>query len=160
LPVRRRRECHEAARGCSAVAGTSVPTPLDRQALSGLDAVVLAALPFAVLELAASASDVGVVFTAYSLPSIALVLVRGVWSDRLPRQLVMLASDAAARAAALNVLNAAGPALLAVGGPLAAIVPAQFASGVASGFFTAVWATTLQEQIEPTLTRASALSIG
>jgi hypothetical protein len=57
------------------------------------DAVVLAALPFAVLDLTGSAADLGLVFTAYTLPYIAFVLAGGVWSDRLPRQLVMVASD-------------------------------------------------------------------
>jgi MFS family permease len=58
------------------------------------DSVVLAALPFAVLDLTGSAADLGLVFTAYTLPYIAFVLAGGVWSDRLPRQLVMVASDA------------------------------------------------------------------
>lgn len=58
------------------------------------DALVPVALSFAVLDLTGSASDLGFVLAAHILPLVALVLVGGVWADRLPRQLVMLASDA------------------------------------------------------------------
>jgi len=54
---------------------------------------VLVALVFAVLDLTGSAADLGIVLAAQSLPLAALVLVGGVWADRLPRQRVMLLSD-------------------------------------------------------------------
>src|SRR5262245_10834894 len=57
------------------------------------DALVAVALSFAVLELTGSASDLGLVLMAETLPLIGFVLVGGVWADRLPRQLVMLSSD-------------------------------------------------------------------
>jgi MFS family permease len=57
------------------------------------DALVPVALSFAVLELTGSATDLGFVLAAHVLPLVGLVLVGGVWADRLPRQLVMLGSD-------------------------------------------------------------------
>jgi MFS family permease len=51
------------------------------------------ALAFAVLEVSNSASALGSVFLARALPTVAFVLVGGVWADRLPRQFVMVASD-------------------------------------------------------------------
>ncbi len=59
------------------------------------DALVPVALAFAVLDLTGSASDLGFVLAAHVAPLVALVLVGGVWADRLPRQLVMLTSDVA-----------------------------------------------------------------
>ncbi len=57
------------------------------------DGVAPVALSFAVLELTGSVSDLGVVLAARFLPLIAFVLAGGVLADRLPRKLVMLASD-------------------------------------------------------------------
>lgn len=65
------------------------------QAMSTLgDALIPVALAFAVLDLTGSASDFGLVLAANTIPLVAFVLIGGVWADRLPRQLVMLASDA------------------------------------------------------------------
>ena len=57
------------------------------------DALVILALPFAVLDLTESAADVGVVLAAYTAPLAVLALVGGVWADRLPRRRVMLVAD-------------------------------------------------------------------
>jgi MFS family permease len=58
------------------------------------DGLVPVALAFAVIgTLDGSATALGVVLAAHMLPLVAFVLVGGVWADRLPRQLVMLASD-------------------------------------------------------------------
>lgn len=85
------------------------------QATSTLgDALVPVAIAFAVLDLTGSASDLGFVLAAHVGPLVALVLVGGVWSDRLPRQLVMLASDVirGSAQAALAVLLLSGTARL------------------------------------------------
>ncbi len=64
------------------------------RAISSLgDRLVPVALAFAVLDLTGSVTDLGLVIAAQTTPLIALVLFGGVWADRLPRQLVMLASD-------------------------------------------------------------------
>jgi MFS family permease len=48
-----------------------------------------------VLDLTHSAADLGFVLAAGVIPRAAMILFGGVWADRLPRQKVMLASDAA-----------------------------------------------------------------
>jgi predicted MFS family arabinose efflux permease len=57
------------------------------------DKLVPVALAFAVLELDSSASALGLVFAARMIPLVVLVLVGGVWADRLPRNFVMLTAD-------------------------------------------------------------------
>jgi MFS family permease len=63
------------------------------------------ALAFAVLEVTGSKADLGLVIAARSVPQVALILVGGVWADRLPRHVVMVAS---------NVLSGATQTILAV----------------------------------------------
>src|SRR5437867_7290112 len=51
------------------------------------------ALAFAVVKLTGSPTDLGIVLAAYMLAHIVFLLAGGVWADRLPRHLVMVASD-------------------------------------------------------------------
>ena len=53
------------------------------------------AVAFAVLGLSNSATDVGLAFAAWTLAQVSTLLVGGVVADRLPRRLVMIASDSA-----------------------------------------------------------------
>lgn len=48
------------------------------------------ALAFAVLDLTGSAGDLGLVLAARSLPTVALLLVGGVWADRMPRHVLLV----------------------------------------------------------------------
>ena len=57
------------------------------------DAMNTIAIAFAVIELTGSKTDLGKVLTARALPLMLFLLVGGVWADRLPRRIVMLASD-------------------------------------------------------------------
>jgi MFS family permease len=57
-------------------------------------AVATVALPFAVLRIGGSASDVGYVAAAYLVPLIGFLLLGGVVADRLPRHQVMVAANA------------------------------------------------------------------
>jgi MFS family permease len=57
------------------------------------DSMIVVAVAFAALEIGGSPTAVGLVFAAGLVPRAALMLVGGVWADRLPRQLVMLTSD-------------------------------------------------------------------
>jgi MFS family permease len=57
------------------------------------DTIVPVALAFAVLDIEQSASALGLVLAAYTVPRVVLILVGGVWADRLPRNLIMVASD-------------------------------------------------------------------
>src|SRR5215218_353677 len=65
------------------------------QATSTLgDGLVPVAVAFAVIKtLDRGPTALGIVLAAESLPLVAFVLAGGVWGDRLPRQMVMLASD-------------------------------------------------------------------
>ena len=57
------------------------------------DAISMIALPFAILAMGGSVGQVGLVLAARAVPNALFLLVGGVWADRLPRRLVMLASD-------------------------------------------------------------------
>jgi MFS family permease len=74
------------------------------------DRLLPVALAFAVLDLTGRATDLGYVFAAQYVPMVVLVLFAGVVADRLPRQLVMLASDA------VRVATQAGMAALLLSG--------------------------------------------
>ncbi|MEK6274989.1 MAG: MFS transporter [Actinomycetota bacterium] len=56
------------------------------------------ALAFAVLDLTGSKADLGYVLAARSVPQVVFLLVGGIWADRLPRHLVMVASNVASGA--------------------------------------------------------------
>jgi MFS family permease len=57
------------------------------------DGMVNVALPFAVLDLTGSATDLGFVFAAFTLPLVAFLLVGGVFADRFQQRGVMVSSD-------------------------------------------------------------------
>lgn len=57
------------------------------------DRIVLVALALLVIDLTGSATDLGLVLAAQSLPLVTFLLIGGVWADRLPRHLVMVATD-------------------------------------------------------------------
>jgi len=91
----------------------------------------LVALPFAVLDLTHSTTDVGLVVACRSLPQVLFLLVGGIWADRLPRHAVMVGSNLASAAA-----QGATAALLLTGSAevwhLAAL---QAVGGTATAFF-------------------------
>ncbi len=53
----------------------------------------IVALPFAVLDIGGSATDIGIVEASNLVPLAVFLLIGGVWADRLPRQKVMLVAD-------------------------------------------------------------------
>jgi MFS family permease len=57
------------------------------------DCIVIVALALFVIELTGSATDLGLVLAASSLPLVAFLLIGGVWADRLPRHRVMVVTD-------------------------------------------------------------------
>jgi MFS family permease len=67
---------------------------LGQTASSFGDSLIFVALPFAVLEAGGGAAELGLVLASFTLARAAFVVVGGVWADRLPRRLVMLACDA------------------------------------------------------------------
>lgn len=58
------------------------------------DSLVFVALPFAVIQTGGGAAELGIVLAAFTLARAGFIVVGGVWADRLPRRLVMLACDA------------------------------------------------------------------
>jgi MFS family permease len=58
------------------------------------DSLVFVALPFAVLQAGGGAAGLGLVLASFTLGRAGFIVVGGVWADRLPRRLVMLACDA------------------------------------------------------------------
>ena len=94
-------------------------------------AVATVALPFAVLRIGGSASDVGYVAAAYLVPLIGFLLLGGVVADRLPRHQVTVAANA------LQALAQAASAVLLLAGharvwELAALAAAR---GIGTGFY-------------------------
>ncbi len=57
------------------------------------DRIVTVALALFVVDLTGSATDLGLVLAAYSVPLIGFLIVGGVFADRLPRHLVAVATD-------------------------------------------------------------------
>jgi MFS family permease len=57
------------------------------------DGLTFLAIAFAVLDIGGKATDLGLVFAAFFAAYVSFVLIGGVWADRLPRQLVMVAAD-------------------------------------------------------------------
>ena len=94
-------------------------------------AIALVAIPFAVLDLTGSASDVGFVVAARMVPQVVFLLVGGVWADRLPRHLVMVVSDLVTGGA-----QVASAALLLTGSAeVWHLIALQAAGGTAFAFF-------------------------
>jgi predicted MFS family arabinose efflux permease len=77
-------------------------------------AVAPIALAFGVLDLTGSKSDLGFVLAANWVPQLVLILLGGVFADRLPRNLVMVGANAVSAAAqgAIAVLLLTGNAKL------------------------------------------------
>jgi MFS family permease len=109
------------------------------------DSLVGVALAFAVLQLTGSAGDLGLVFAAFALPRIVLTLVGGVWSDRLPRQRVMVACDLvrAATQAVVSMLLITGNA------QVWHLIALALVMGSADAFFTPASTGLMPEIVSP-----------
>jgi MFS family permease len=95
------------------------------------DRMVNIALAFAVLHLGGSASEVGIVLAARTLPLVASLLVGGVVADRVSRRTVMVAADLS------RLVTQGALALLLIAGepPVWALAVLSGLSGAATGFF-------------------------
>ncbi len=118
------------------------------------DSMVLVAVPFAALQIGGSPTAVGLVFAAGLVPRITLMLVAGVWADRLPRQHVMIAADLVR-----GVGQAAGAFVLLTGVAelwQLALIAAVHGSGAA--FFTPAASGFIPDTVSaPRLQQANAL---
>lgn len=70
--------------------------------------VTLVALAFQALQLTDSPGGLGLVLTARSVPMLALILIGGAITDRMPRRAIMLLSDAIRGASVLGMALLAG----------------------------------------------------
>ena len=95
------------------------------------DRMVSIALAFAVLGLGGSASEVGIVLAARTLPMVGSVLIGGVVADRVSRQRVMVAADLA-RVVSQGLLAAL---LIAGEPPIWSLAVLAGLTGAATGFF-------------------------
>jgi MFS family permease len=114
------------------------------QALSVVgDRMTQVVLPFAVLSIGGSATDVGIVAAAGFLPFIFLGLIGGVVADRLERRRILIASDLVRL-----VAQAAAGVLLVTGGAEVwhlAVLTAAF--GAADAFFSPAFTGLLPQTI-------------
>jgi MFS family permease len=113
------------------------------------------ALPFAVLEIGGTATDIGIVEAANLVPLAVFLLIGGVWADRLPRQRVMLAGDFIR-----FVLQTLTAALLITGvAQVWHLALIQVGIGVCEAFFRPAAMGLMPEVVsEPRLQQANALS--
>jgi len=112
------------------------------------------ALPFAVLAIGGTATDIGIVEAAGLIPLALLVLVGGVWADRLPRRWVMLDADVVR-----TVLQLAAAGLL-IGGVAHVwhLALLQVGMGIAEAFFGPAYTGLVPEVVSPArLQQANAL---
>lgn len=112
------------------------------------------ALAFAVLSLTDSPAALGLVLGAEAVPMTLLLLVGGVWADRLPRVRVMVTADLVSFVSqgTLALLLIAGTAEIWQLAALAAV------GGAADAFHTPAWSGLLPETVPgPLLQRANAL---
>ena len=107
------------------------------------DKLVPVALAFAVLQLDASPAALGFVLASAMVPMVALLVVGGVWGDRLPRRRVMIASDVV-RAAAQGL-----SAIILVAGVAQVweLAVLQAVYGAATAFFTPASQGLVQEAV-------------
>lgn len=93
--------------------------------------LTVVAMPFAVLEIGGTATDIGIVEAAYFLPMVLMVAVGGVWADRLDRRKVMLVVDVAR-----TILQLTTAGLLLAGlAEVWMLVVMHAAAGVGDAFF-------------------------
>jgi MFS family permease len=94
-------------------------------------AIAPIALAFAVLDISDSGTALGLVLAVRQIPQVILLLVGGVWADRLPRNVVMVGANLLSGASQLT----AGALILAGEVELWHLAVLAGANGAASAFF-------------------------
>jgi MFS family permease len=119
------------------------------------DQVVIVALALYITQRTGSATDLGLVLAAQSVPLIVLVLFGGVWADRLPRHRIMVVADLV-RTAAHGALAAL---ILTGGASVVQMVVIEALFGAARAFFQPAYTGLLPQTIPEGLVQdARALS--
>ncbi|MFI5273371.1 MAG: MFS transporter [Ktedonobacterales bacterium] len=115
------------------------------QTISSLgNGAYITALAWTVLLLTGSATAMGVVLIARTVPMLIFLLIGGVAADRLPRRLVLIVSDSGSAIAVLAVAVLLGLHRLA----LWELVALAFFNGVVSGFFRPAYQSIAPELVE------------
>jgi MFS family permease len=119
------------------------------------DGVVLVALALFVVRLTGSATDLGLILGAQTAPFVVLLLLGGVWADRLPRRLIMIGCDLA------RALLHAGVAILILTGSIRVweLAAIEALYGAARAFFQPAYTGLLPQTVpEPEIQDAWALT--
>ncbi|WP_051898192.1 MFS transporter [Sciscionella sediminilitoris] len=95
------------------------------------DGILPVALTLAIIKGTGSAADLGLVLAAEAVPQLVLLLVGGVWADRLPRRWVMFSADVLNLAAQ----TAMGTELLVSGVHIPHLMIFAACAGTANAFF-------------------------
>ncbi len=119
-------------------------------------AIAPLALAFAVIHLTGSPSDLGLVLAASFVPQVIFLLVGGVWADRLPRHLVMVASDVVGAAAQAT----AAILLLLAQAQVWHIVVLAAVRGIASAFFVPASSAVVPQTVRPDLLQQANALLG
>jgi MFS family permease len=118
------------------------------------DALVPVALAFAVLDATGSATDLGLVFAAREVASVAVLLAAGVWADRVRRERMMIGSNLVSFAAQ----GATGLLLVSGSAHLWELLVFQAVAGGADGAFNPARNAITPQVVSPTrLQEANAL---
>lgn len=111
------------------------------------DRIVVVALALYVTQRTGSPTDLGVILLAQALALVALLLFGGVWADRLPRQRIMVVTDAA-RA----LLHATLAALILTGSAaIWELVVIEALFGAAQAFFQPAYSGLLPQTVSEDL---------
>lgn len=111
------------------------------------DAMAPVAVAFATLQIAHTASALGLVLALATTARVVVLPIGGVWADRLPRQVVMLSSDAV-RALFYAVLAGL---LVSGNAQLWEIIVCSVVFGAASAFFTPASGALVPQTVSPKL---------
>jgi MFS family permease len=109
------------------------------------DQIAPIAVAFAVLATSHSATDLGLVLAARTLPLVFFVVLGGAWADRLPRKSLMVASDLAR----LCTQGAFAILLIQHSPALWAMILLQAGNGAATAFFRPASSGLVQEAVVP-----------
>jgi MFS family permease len=107
------------------------------------DNIAPIAVTFAVLATQHSATDLGLVLAARTLPLVLFVVIGGAWADRLPRKSLMVASDL------VRLCTQGAFALILIGHSPAlwAMILLQAGNGAATAFFRPASSGLVQEAV-------------
>lgn len=116
--------------------------------------LALVALPFAVLEIGGSATEIGIVEAAYMLPMVLALAVGGVWADRIDRRRLMLTVDLVRTVLASTIAGLLLSGVLTV----QTLLLLQIGMGVCDAFFRPAYTGLVPQVVSPgRLQQANAL---